>query len=495
MKTNLLLFAVLLSLTTSMAQTVKKTIPAPHKQAATVKPPAPTESKPEVITDAFSYGIKGALTQMLALANNPKLPGSAFAAAYINTEQFRCIIYKPVVECMSGSETTLKREYPSRAKGTVQWTWHTVLYDQPKTYGIDEPNRLKAKADSIIAIVNPTGKHNIQTSCWGTGTDEYSKNHVKNYTLNLYMHIVKPFENTEQQALDSLARLYKPGFATWQTAQNAAKKYSLALQAEGISEAKTESILIEELKKAAGKDMRIAYAIIMGVDGDIGAYLALLTPEQKAKLQTIAQDAVNAFYEKREFDINATLGTPVSPKLIAVKQGNKWGVKDNQGQMLVSPKYDAVGILSDGMIAVGLGNKCGFINEQGQEVVYPKYKSAANFNGGLAKVSFVGLLSGRKEQWGYINKSGQEVIPLIYDSASDFFNGKAYISKDGKSYEVDKSGRTTELKGTGNTATTVCTRCHGTGEWRHVYDGIYNKVTYTMKCPDCGGTGYVKSSK
>ena len=48
--------------------------------------------------------------------------------------------------------------------------------------------------------------------------------------------------------------------------------------------------------------------------------------------------------------------------------------------------------------------------------------------------------------FGYINIEGQEVIPCVYESAEDFSNGKASVTKDGKTFCIDKTGTTVDCE-------------------------------------------------
>ena len=84
----------------------------------------------------------------------------------------------------------------------------------------------------------------------------------------------------------------------------------------------------------------------------------------------------------------------------------KWGYKDQNGKVIIAPKYDLVYDFSDGMAVVRSSETrlYGYINKTGKEVLSPKYLDAKAFSDGVASV-FV-LETG---QWIYIDKTGKQI--------------------------------------------------------------------------------------
>jgi hypothetical protein len=76
-------------------------------------------------------------------------------------------------------------------------------------------------------------------------------------------------------------------------------------------------------------------------------------------------------------------------------------------------KYDFVGELSEGRIRVQLNGKYGFVDEQGKVVVEPRYDNARDFRLKRAAIE-------RDGKWGFLDPDGKEVIPPKYDSVGDF---------------------------------------------------------------------------
>ena len=93
------------------------------------------------------------------------------------------------------------------------------------------------------------------------------------------------------------------------------------------------------------------------------------------------------------------------------ESGQKMGVANMEGQVVVNPKYDAIFPYHDGLAAVAVGSK----------TVRPADDPEHEYTIG--------------GKWGFIDKQGNEVIPLEYDSIANyrrFVNGKALVLKHGK---------------------------------------------------------------
>jgi len=137
-----------------------------------------------------------------------------------------------------------------------------------------------------------------------------------------------------------------------------------------------------------------------------------------------------------------------------VKINEKYGVINNTGKETVPPKYD--NIPNPGEHApyplqeVWLNGKAGFVElKTGKEIVPLIYDDVVPFSEGLAAVNAGGepqnfqVLGGK---WGFVDTTGKEVIPLVYDipflSESLYFqNGKVQVSKDGRTFFIDKTGK------------------------------------------------------
>ena len=136
----------------------------------------------------------------------------------------------------------------------------------------------------------------------------------------------------------------------------------------------------------------------------------------------------------------------ISDNLYRVKKGEKVGIINKKGKVVVPIKYNDVGDFHEGMAKVRQEEEenhetwysYGFVNKKGKEVISADYNSAEDFHEGLAAVSY-GV--GNGVVWGFVNKKGKEVIPVKYDSVSDFHEGLAAVTKDGKWGFVNKKGK------------------------------------------------------
>lgn len=93
------------------------------------------------------------------------------------------------------------------------------------------------------------------------------------------------------------------------------------------------------------------------------------------------------------------------------ESGQKMGIANMEGKVVVSPKYDAIFPYHDGLAAVAVGSK------EVRPADDPEHEYTV---GG---------------KWGFIDKQGNEVVPLEYDSIANhrqFKNGKAMVMKGGK---------------------------------------------------------------
>jgi hypothetical protein len=109
---------------------------------------------------------------------------------------------------------------------------------------------------------------------------------------------------------------------------------------------------------------------------------------------------------------------------------NKYGYKDEQGKLIVEPKYDLAYSLNEGMAAVRLNGKYGYVDQKGREIIPPKYDHTWKFIGGYAAVKL-------DDKYGFIDQSGKEIIPLIYEEAYNHhgtccYKGMAHVKEDGK---------------------------------------------------------------
>ena len=168
---------------------------------------------------------------------------------------------------------------------------------------------------------------------------------------------------------------------------------------------------------------------------------------------------VDEIYELREFDTHPLLHethilineqgqeTPlpynkvyaIDLDLFKVELDGRWGIINQFGAEIVSPKYHAIGYrFHQNITPVYLNNKIGFIDKTGEEVIPLIYNELSIMDKWLFGVRF-----GTK--WGLINRDGKEIAPFIYDYLANddwdvFVNGVVRVSKNGKDGFLDNTG-------------------------------------------------------
>lgn len=90
--------------------------------------------------------------------------------------------------------------------------------------------------------------------------------------------------------------------------------------------------------------------------------------------------------------------------LAAAKVDERWGYIDASGAWVIAPQYHQVMSFSEGIAVVGLGSeKNGFIDTRGTRLPGPDFAEALSFSGGIAAVK-------SEAGWGLINRQGGFVL-------------------------------------------------------------------------------------
>lgn len=144
---------------------------------------------------------------------------------------------------------------------------------------------------------------------------------------------------------------------------------------------------------------------------------------------------------------NSVATTPVtiaqsnSDELISFEQNNRYGYMDRRGKVIIQPKFDNVGIFSEGLAWVEINKKLGYIDKTGKIKIPLRFDDSVfasrkgDFDGGLAKVCL-------DSKCGYIDQTGKIVIPLKFDDvARKFSDGLAWVEIDKRLGYVDRTGK------------------------------------------------------
>lgn len=198
-----------------------------------------------------------------------------------------------------------------------------------------------------------------------------------------------------------------------------------------------------------------------------------------------SKDVANVGLDGKEGRIEIMTGKEIIPpiydyihrfgiNLIAkVRQGQKWGVINKAGGVIVPIQYDGINMLNnniykvqvsekygvvdldlklipelkydymedypddEGFIMVKTAGKCGFLNNLGKELTPLKYDFVRKFTEGYATVF-------REGRWYFLNKSGEE-FPIVYNGKENFenvsglMNGFCMVKFKGKKGFIDKN--------------------------------------------------------
>lgn len=124
-------------------------------------------------------------------------------------------------------------------------------------------------------------------------------------------------------------------------------------------------------------------------------------------------------------------------KLYRFKKDDRWGYKDEKGNIVIPPIYREAREFVEGVAAVRKFANWNYIDETGKKHFKRKFAEAKSFSEGLACVSTDPGFPGK---WGYIDKTGKFVIKPKYEDATSFSNGVARVKKGNTNFRIDKMG-------------------------------------------------------
>ena len=130
-------------------------------------------------------------------------------------------------------------------------------------------------------------------------------------------------------------------------------------------------------------------------------------------------DASGEVIKKLNFDkvIFDNGGFYSNSDVIVASKGNKYSLYDEDFKKIIEEDYDEIDKpTSDRLYAVKKDNFWGFINDEGDMIIKPRYEGAKSFSNGIAAVKKDG-------KWGFINKKNQLIVKNEYEDA-DYFTSK-----------------------------------------------------------------------
>lgn len=141
---------------------------------------------------------------------------------------------------------------------------------------------------------------------------------------------------------------------------------------------------------------------------------------------------------------NSTIIMEYSEGLAIIKENDKYGFINSEGEIVIECKYDTADPFHNGIARVGLNNQSTYINKQGN-TLFSFDDGAERFYSGLLEIT-------DNDFYGYVDKSGNKVFEITYnipDSHVDlplFSDGYTFACRNGKFIIVNTSGQETNLK-------------------------------------------------
>ncbi|HLG38076.1 MAG TPA: hypothetical protein VI461_00360 [Chitinophagaceae bacterium] len=255
-------------------------------------------------TDTLAVNLLNTLSKLSTVATDPKKSGFDLAQNYLETNRYQEGIYRSRIQLPGSVNTTVSRGRTSRATGTTNWNWHTILIAAPKGSRENEIKAMQLRIDSIIGSFNRPLQNDNKHQVVSVSSYSYiNKTYMEGDELGIYFVFTKPATNTEQQAIDSLALLYKSYFTNPAVSAEAAEKFLLALDNEGLSKQKISGTFTPLFIEAANVNINAAFKILMGIPGYIiepTELKAALPYNQQQQITAMAKQIVDDFYAKQE---------------------------------------------------------------------------------------------------------------------------------------------------------------------------------------------------
>ena len=251
------------------------------------------------IKDTFAINILNTVDKVLRIAEDPKRSAMELAGEPIRMNFNGAMIYQSSLPFPGKAATEFELTQTWRKHDITEWQWQVRLLDFPKGQQTAQVIATKKKVDSLLfsfasrkRTPYPDGSYEVTTYSW-TNSNYYDSD-----ALFLIVRVKKKLHNTEQQALDSLLRLYKPLMADPVVAHEKGGTFANAFLREDISEAKTKGVYSDLLKEMSNKNISATYQLMLTAPSfvDLQAITAQLTEAQRTQIRELARKDIDAFY-------------------------------------------------------------------------------------------------------------------------------------------------------------------------------------------------------
>jgi hypothetical protein len=126
----------------------------------------------------------------------------------------------------------------------------------------------------------------------------------------------------------------------------------------------------------------------------------------------------------------------------AFRFGGKWGLADTSGKVVIKPKYEGVGRVSEGLVALLEGGKWGFADLRGRWKIKPRFEhSAAQDTAPCFSHGWALMADPQTGGWRYLGKDGQFRGSRAYPEAFPYFYPHTWVREEEGFFLIDLQGK------------------------------------------------------
>lgn len=126
---------------------------------------------------------------------------------------------------------------------------------------------------------------------------------------------------------------------------------------------------------------------------------------------------------------------------IAFRFAGKWGLADSSGKVLIKPRYEAVGRVSEGLVALLEDGQWGFADLRGRWKIKPRFaKSAAQDTAPCFSHGWALMADPQAGGWRYLGKDGQFRGSRAYPEAFPYYYSHTWVREDEGFYLINLQG-------------------------------------------------------
>ena len=262
-------------------------------------------NKKTAVTDSATYTFLFPVIKMMQVAEDPK-KGTAFIMTDLKETNAEGQAVYAAPYTINNFKSILVKKETDRIKQTTTWEWTGTFFEAPKG-SIEQGTRAERRADSLLKLLQYKRGNSPNTISY---VGSYFYDFTNPAAAGVRLIFTKGLHNSEQEAYDSLIKLYKPLLFAPAFSSGAAQQLGYALQLEGFDKNKINACFKDLLNEVANKNAAAAYQLLLGVPGfvDFKALKEQLRADKRNEITAMAKKQVDEFYEKERRKIN---GDPV----------------------------------------------------------------------------------------------------------------------------------------------------------------------------------------